>query len=212
MAPQRQVLALIGDIVGSRQITQRTAFNRTLQHTLTALSRAHAGILSPYTLIGDEIQAVFPGGAGIFADAAAILAAIHPRLMRFSFGNGILVTPINRQQATAMDGPAFYHARDGIERLRKTGSLLAVTGAEHPAAALLEATFSLVSFGMRKWNRNRKHILALQLDGQPVQVIARKLRLSEQAVYKSITAGRLEDIMWIFEEAKTLIDTVLEKP
>ena len=100
------VIVVIGDIVSSRKIMDRVAFDNGLLRTLEELNARNADILSPYTLtIGDEIQAVFGRADSLFHDAVSILAAIHPEKMRFSWGLGRLTKPITP------NGPLGWMAR-----------------------------------------------------------------------------------------------------
>jgi len=200
-------IALVADIVASRRIDERIAFDDRLVRCLTDLSDHNPHILSPYTLIGDEVQAVFSGAASLFRDAVAILSTIHPVKMRFSYGVGTLIKPINPEQAIEMDGPAFYRARDGVNALKETGHLFTVVGDDVPQVGLAREALSLVSHEMKAWNANRLRTLALRQENVPVKKIADELGISDKAVYKTIDAGALEVIMRVFEEIKGAVDT-----
>ena len=116
----RKLIALVGDIVASREMSERIAFDERLLSTLGERSDLNPNVVSRYTLIGDDVQAVFSGASSLFSDAVSILSDIHPVRMRFSYGVGTLVKPINPEQAIEMDGPAFYRARDGVNQLKAT--------------------------------------------------------------------------------------------
>lgn len=204
-----KVIALVGDLVGSRDIVNRVVFDEALLATMRERGQLNPTILSPYTLIGDEIQAVYASADYIFKDCAAILAAIHPEKMRFSFGVGDLVKPINPERATEMDGPAFHLARDGVDELKLGQRLLCVTGDNIPALELTRQSLFLVSHNMMKWNKTRLRTLSSLLDGHSVKEIAQVLRLSEQAIYKTIDAGALEIIINLFQEAASNINRSL---
>jgi hypothetical protein len=204
------IVVLIGDIVLSRNIKDREPFDRVLLETMGDLSLRNPAILSPYTLtIGDEIQAVFRQADSLFNDAVSILAAIYPQKMRFSISLGELTKPINPQQAIGMDGPAFYFARDGIETLRKSGSLFSVSGEGIPHLELMSQSLSLVSFNMSKWNKTRFQTFAMLQQNVTVKEIASRLLLSERAVYKTINAGSLETIALLFKEIETVLNESL---
>lgn len=204
-------IALVADIVGSRKIQERITFDERLVMCLTDLSHRNPHILSPYTLIGDEIQAVFSGGSHLFHDAVSILSAIHPVTMRFSYGVGTLIKPINPEQAIEMDGPAFYHARDGVNELKETGYLFTVVGDDVPQVDLVREVLNLVAHEMSEWNENRLGTLALRQDGVPVKTIADELGISDKAVYKTIDAGALEVIMRLFDEIEGALDAGLRR-
>ena len=202
-------IALVADIVGSRKIQERITFDGRLVKCLKDLSNRNPHILSPYTLIGDEIQAVFSGGNLLFRDAASILSTIHPVKMRFSYGVGTLIKPINPEQAVEMDGPAFYRARDGVNSLKETGYLFTVVGEDVPRVDLVREALNLVSHEMEEWNENRLRTLAMRQEGVAVKEIADELGISDKAVYKTIDAGALDVIMRVFDEIESAVETSL---
>jgi hypothetical protein len=186
------------------------AFDERLVTCLTRLSDRNPHILSRYTLIGDEVQAVYSGAASLFRDAVTILATIHPVKMRFSYGVGTLIKPINPEQAIEMDGPAFYRARDGVNELKEAGYLFTVVGADVPQVGLVKEALVLVSHEMDEWNKNRLRTLAMRQEDMPVKEIADVLGISDQAVYKTIDAGAVDVIIRLFEEIEGALDAGLE--
>ena len=206
----QKVIVLIGDVVASRKIKERTIFDRTLSKTIETLNQ-NTYTLSPYTItIGDEIQAVFDRADTLLHDVAFILAAIYPEKMRFSFGVGELITPINPDQAIGMDGPAFYGARDGIDELKRAGHLLDICGEGIPHLNLLRQTLFLISYNMSKWNKTRLQVLTMQLKHLPVKEIAARIGFSDKAVYKSIRAGALDVIIELFKEIEAILNEHLD--
>ncbi len=202
-----RIVVLIGDIVLSRRIKNRDAFDKVLLDTMGKLSHQNPAILSPYTLtLGDEIQAVFSRAGSLFSDAISILSAIYPEKMRFSISLGALTKPINPEQAIGMDGPAFYHARDGIESLKKTGYLFDVSGDGISHLDLLRQTLSLISLKMGKWNKTRFQTFVLLQKNVSVKEIAAELQISDKAVYKTINAGGLEVISRLFKDIEEILD------
>jgi hypothetical protein len=203
-------IALIGDVVASRRIKPRVDFDKRLVETLQVLNRHTPGLLSPYTItIGDEIQALFAQAGTLFHDALTILSAIYPQRMRFCFAVGELVTPVNPVQAIGMDGPAFHLARDGILDLKKQGDLFTVRG-EIPNHALLNNVLALISHNLVKWNDTRLRVLVYIMEGKVVKQIADTLAVSEQAVYKNINAGALEQVAELLRQVEALLNSSLE--
>lgn len=120
-------LVLIADIADSRRLANRGQVQNRLMDALDRINRRGSPIESPYTVtLGDEFQAVFSGAAGMFEDLASIQHALHPARVRLSYGVGDITTAINLRQALQMDGPAFYGARDGLDRLKDSAALAAL--------------------------------------------------------------------------------------
>jgi hypothetical protein len=207
----QKVIVLIGDVVASRKIRERAAFDGILLETLDVLNQRNAHILSPYTVtIGDEFQAVFSRVDALLSDVVSIMAAVHPKKIRFSFGVDTLIKPINPLRAIGMDGPAFYEARDGIVKLKKTKNLLAVGGENIPRIPLLRQVLFLISHRMGKWHKTRFQVMAMLQRGTPVKEIAARLGISDQAVYKNIQAGALDVIIELFKEIEAILNEHLD--
>lgn len=204
-----QRLALIGDIVASRKLENRGEVQQKLSAVLERLNQ-ETQPLSPYTItLGDEFQTVYRDADAVFRDAIWVLATLAPVRVRFSIGVGTLSTPINRRLALGMDGPAFYRARDGIEQLKETGSLLDVFLPDDHHIPLMHQALNLFSGVCRRWRPARFSMLAGLYDGMRVVDIARRLGMSEQAVYKNITQGHLRLWLEVFKEATQVLNAMV---
>lgn len=203
-------LVLIGDLIASRQSQNRKDLQIRLRTILTKLNGRMPKPVSPYTLtLGDEFQAVFNTADHVFDDMVQIMEALHPDQVRFSLGLGNITTDLNLEQALGMDGPAFYRAREGIDRLKDSGDLLHLDGLPDDCALLAEGALRLLSQRIQKWEANRFAILHGLLVGEPVKTIAARLSVSEQAVYKNIRNGGLGAVIQVLSSLTELLDNCL---
>lgn len=203
-------LVLIADIVSSRQILQREQTQEDLRSVLQELSRTNPNLVSPYTItLGDEFQAVFNRADNVFSDAMEILSALYPVKIRFSFGVGSILTQINHEQALGMDGPAFYHARTGIEQLKDTNYLFSIAGIDKPDSTLIQESLHLVSYSFSSWNRTRLHTFRSLFNQLDIQKIAAELHVSDKAIYKTISEGNLQNIFRLLNEITAMINKEL---
>lgn len=210
MVNQPKIIALIGDILSSREVSEREALQQKLEYTLNQVNRRNPALLSPYTItLGDEFQAVYRNADSLFEDIWRIMLGIFPRRIRFSIGVGTLSTPINRRQAIGMDGPAFHFAREGIQQLKKTPYLLKLSGEAFPEQELINYSLNLISANINTWEKNRLQILVGLLLGKKRKDLAGQLGISTVAVYKNIKAGALEAIIGIGRETAELINREL---
>lgn len=204
-----QVIALIGDIVASKELARRDAVQKKLGSVLAEINRTSGGLASPYTLtLGDEFQSVYRRADSLFADIITIMAGVHPVQVRFAVGVGELATKINPKQALGMDGPAFHRARAALAELKDTERLLRIAG-EADAWRLANHVLSLVSHRIDGWERNRLLILAGLLRGRKVREIEQELTVSTVAVYKNIRAAALDDVVGICQEITTELNALL---
>jgi hypothetical protein len=208
-----RVIAVIADIVSSKAVARRGAFQLRLAKLLLNVGNDAYQLASPYTItLGDEFQAVYRSGQSILADVVSIMAEIHPVRARFSFGVGELTTRINPRQALGMDGPAFHRARAGLARLKKDRRLLRIEGDAEKTWDLANHTLGLLSHQMKGWSRNRLLILAGLLRGKSVKEIEDGLKISRVAVYKNIRAAALDDVVGICHELGRLFSEALREP
>jgi hypothetical protein len=192
------VVVAIGDIIASRQSTNRKALQTQLVATVATVNRSvraasPGALLSPYTVtLGDEVQCVYGEPSNAIIDVIAFKARMQPHEMRFCIGLGELTTGLNKRAAIGMDGPAFYRAREGIDELKKDDSISLSVKAQHGIDVSLEdASVKLIDAAMQDWRLARFQILLALLNGDSVKKIARELDISATAVYKNISDGRL---------------------
>lgn len=211
-------LAVIGDIVDSKQLPKRERFQAQLEVLLRELSNRNASLASRYTItLGDEFQAVYRNADTLFPDLIAIMEAIHPARVRFAVGLGELTTALKPKQALGMDGPAFHRARESIVQLKQTSYLFRLQGdaaksGEPDRWALLNHALNLASHQIEGWNRNRLRILSGLMRGEAVAEMEKVLRISTVAVYKNINAAALDELDGLCKEIAGVLNRELKTP
>ncbi len=190
-------LAVIGDLVASREAENRGALQRAL---VDAVERANAAgrqrLASPFTItLGDEFQALYRSPEALLSDFWELLDALHPVGLRLAAGIGEIATPINDRQALGMDGPAFYRARRTMDALkRERDSILQLEG-EGGTLALANSSLRLVCRLMAGWKRETLSILIRLAKGLTVEQIARHMGVSERAVFKRIRTNSVREVL-----------------
>ena len=192
-----KLVVLIADIEESRKMKgpKREQIQNRLSGVLEELSCDSPSLVSPYTItLGDEFQAVFRSADGICVHILKILTELHPVTVRFSLAAGTITTPINREQAIGMDGPAFHAARRGINLLKENGFLFHLDAEEEDQEllAILNGSLKLLSREIRGWNENRLRISYMLKEGYDYREIADRLDISTTAFYKNKRAGLLD--------------------
>lgn len=207
------VIALIGDIEGSKELEsgRREEVQQLLRQTLEEIGNDGGELLSPPTItLGDEFQAVYRKADSLLRHTWKIVSELHPVPVRFSVGIGPLSTPVNREQAIGMDGPAFHVARDGIDVLRESGFMYQVSVADEtvdrPVLDLINGSLHLLSREMRSWKKTRFIILYLLERGVSFKEIAERIDISESAVYKNRDGGSLDVVLDLQESITDLIN------
>lgn len=112
-----QYIALIGDIIDSKQLENRFEAQKQLSESLKRINdKYRSSIVSKFTItLGDEFQALLTTEAPIFHLIDDICLDLKPVKVRFGIGVGDILTEINPEQSIGSDGPAYWNARDAIK-------------------------------------------------------------------------------------------------
>jgi predicted DNA-binding protein YlxM (UPF0122 family) len=205
-------LVLIGDIVASKEIKNRKEVQKKLQTLFKSLNKNNKEIISPFTItLGDEFQAVFSKADNVFKYLWEILYALYPVKVRFSFGTGDITTSINTTQAIGMDGPAFYNAREGLNELKQTAFLFNYVSEKERDVKLIKQILFLLSHLSSGWKDKRFKILSFLYDELSIYEIAKKMKITDKAVYKNIDAGALAIIISLTKNISVEINNHLKE-
>jgi SatD family protein len=121
---------LIGDIVGSRRVADRSAAHRALNSALRDV--ASSAIDPPAFTVGDEFQGSFPTVGAAIDAALTLRLAVAPGIdIRFGVGWGA-VTMLDAA-AGIQDGPGWWAAREAIE--------WTASAQRQPALAMVRTSF-----------------------------------------------------------------------
>jgi hypothetical protein len=103
---------LIGDIVGSRHVADRTGQHRALNRALGNI--AADAIDPPAFTVGDEFQGSYPTVGGAIDAALSLRLAVASDIdVRFGIGWGAVM--VLDASAGIQDGPGWWAAREAIE-------------------------------------------------------------------------------------------------
>jgi len=111
-------IAVTADIIGSRQLDDRTAAQRTLDESIARVERDLPLAIRPLRpTVGDEQQAVYPGLDAALAALLLLQLALPDEIeCRFGLGVGEIGT-VEAVGGGIAEGPGWWAARDAIEHL-----------------------------------------------------------------------------------------------
>lgn len=190
-------VAVIGDIIGSREIERRERFRvqRELERGLKKINTSPSfreDIVSKFVITtGDEFQGLLNDGANPlrFLRFVQTFLGDKPRI-RCGFGRGELVTVI-KPEAVGMDGECFYNARDALDEAKRenfTCRARGFSGLDGVVNVLLENFFLLY------WDvppTYRKIYDLHYIKGKGVKDIQRELGYSSNRyIYKALSDPR----------------------
>lgn len=181
-------LALIADVIGSRQSHDRAWLQNKLTEMITGINeRWSDNMAADFILtIGDEFQGLLRTPTGMVNLLGLIQSQVLPAHIRFGLGIGTLNTAL-RPVALGMDGPCFYNARAAIERAKSAGTSLEVVsgGTDTPFQIFATLSTALTS----SWTERQRSVVNLTLAGISGQAIAGQLAITPSAVSQHLHAA-----------------------
>jgi hypothetical protein len=201
------MFTLIGDVVGSRRIPDRSTAQQAIGE---ALSRVNETIDTTQPLeptVGDEVQ----GGFATIVDATLATLLIRLELapaidLRFGLGYGDVTVHDRNRRPLLQDGPGWWTAREAINRLKsKRGTWYVGPSPDHaradrahmdhapfhaPFHAAQVNAFLLARDGLvATFNNRQRRMLLLSLKGWSQREIAEAEQISESAVSQAFARG-----------------------
>ncbi len=181
-------LAVIGDVVGSRQAPDRSRLQERLQSGLRDVNAAFADqVAADFVLtVGDEFQGLLRNPDELDKLLATLRTHAFPAELRLGLGIGPLETEL-RPQALGMDGPCFHRARQAIERAEAHRTPIETDpGAPH---ASFEIYGMMVGYMRRRWTRRQREVTDLVGSGLEGQEVAAHLSITPSAVSQHLRAA-----------------------
>ena len=120
MSSQDPVLAVIGDVVGSRRHASRQAVQQAVLRALETADRGVRSIQRPEPTIGDEFQSVHADLADALLVTVLVRLALPEELdVRFGIGVGTLEVVGSSAYGLTQDGPAWWAARQAVDEVEE---------------------------------------------------------------------------------------------
>jgi len=180
--------AIIGDINKSRKLTYRGRTQKKFQRAIDSINREYKHSIASRFLItiGDEFQGLLKSPADAYAVVKRFESVMAPVPFSFGIGIGTLSTPL-RKESLGMDGQVFYNARTAIERAKKEKKSI-VFCSDEQSEYLLNSLVSLMDIYWNRLTQRQQQIITLFKELQNQKLIAKKLRISQPAVTKTLTS------------------------
>lgn len=189
--------AMIGDLINSKKLPaeDRAAIQERLKALLNGVNENFSSFLvSPFLMtLGDEFQGVLTAAE----PALEIIDFLGQNLMelpiqiRYGIGIGELSTNVNREQALGDDGPAYHHARQGVEQLKKegwTGFPVSIQTGNNDCA-LLRCYCQLLNEIAEAWSAPQRDCILNMESAEEQLLVAHRLGISPSSVSRSLRRG-----------------------
>ena len=198
--------ALIGDLVGSRAIEDRSGVQRALLATLEDLNRdLGESVAAPLRVTaGDGVQGLLGSPGAIVDIVVGLEEALHPVSITWGVGRGPLATDLHDDVAL-LDGPCFHRARQALEAARHDSVWLRAEGLGEPHDIVLGSMFGLMGAVRSRWTDVQARYVR-EVRGSLQREVAERLGVSEPAVSKGLSAARFAAVKEAERAARALLE------
>ncbi|HHU20619.1 MAG TPA: hypothetical protein GXZ58_10490 [Bacilli bacterium] len=191
-------VAIIGDILESKQLKKRKEVQQKLKEKLRSVNEKYADDIAAKFMItlGDEFQGLLYNPAHIFTIINEIEMALSPIELRFGIGIGDITTEINYHQSSEVDGPAYHRARQMITEIEKIKSqytereanMMICSGTKNGQTdQLLNSILSVCTVLKSKWTDRQQEIIHTYLSHNENQYEAASiLKINQSSVSKAL--------------------------
>ncbi|QDR79933.1 SatD family protein [Sporomusa termitida] len=187
--------AIIGDMVRSRQITDRQFVQRQFLAMAAEASRLYApAIESPFTVtIGDEFQVLLKTIDSAPQIVEHVVQTMKPVELVFGLGIGTIHTDINPRLAIGMDGPAFHLAREALTQAKKKKPKI-VYRSDAAAIDMVNSLNCFIETCEERRTKRQQAVLQYLQQGYTQAAIAGQLGIRQQSVHDIINAAYVPEI------------------
>ena len=212
-------IAIIGDIMGSKKIQNRSEIQERLKSVLNEINSAYPDdISSKFTItLGDEFQGLLSRGANAMKILSEIEDRMYPVKIRFGVGVGSITTDIDRDMAIGADGPGYYKARKAIEYLRErekkkqtdpANIRFEFDGDNRETEVMINTVLVLLTVIKNSWSERQREVICDMLRYQESQKgVASRLNIQQPTVQKILSKGSY----YAYKEALDTISGALEE-
>jgi hypothetical protein len=190
------MFTLIGDIVGSRKIPDRSLAQQAISDALSRVNDALDTTQPLEPTVGDEVQGGFATIVGATLATLLIRLELEPAIdLRFGLGCGDVTVLDENRHPLLQDGPGWWAAREAINGLKnKRGTRYVGPSPERaghaPDHAAQVNAFLLARDGLvATLNDRQRRMLLLSLKGLSQREIAETEQISESAVSQAFARG-----------------------
>ena len=185
-----EVHTLIGDIVGSRALPDRSAGQRRLDEVLTQATTWLRPTQPLQPTVGDEFQGAFPDLATATGASLWIRLSLLPEIdVRCGLGYGE-VTVLDADRAPLLqDGPGWWCAREAIQVLGRPRMAARRTYYSGPDDGLINAFLTTRDGLVDRLGDAGRYMLRLSLEGRSQKEIAAEVGVSKSAVSQQFSRG-----------------------
>ena len=180
---KKELIVMIGDLVGSSKVDQRRILQRRLvkaykDANLSFKRDLHAPIKITH---GDEIAGVVKSPINLYNIATQLLEGIYPHRMRFAFVRGKLTAGLETKDAAIIDGPAFKKAGENISLAKSAKNDFIFDFGNSTNDEILNSLANLIAEVKCGWTERQREIVKLYAELKNLKQVAGRMKVTQQS-------------------------------
>lgn len=200
---------LLGDVIGSREITDRDSFRKQLRDTRETVTESYEeSFATPLSALKgiDEIGAVLTSIEHLYDIVVALTDRLRPHSIRLAVASGEIEFGVDDQDVSQMDGEAFHRATELLKSIERTGLRFDLDTETAPLDTAVADEINLLLHLRESWTDRQRDVVELYERTGKQQAVADDLDVSQQAV-----SNALRDASWpLAETIETRLRRTLE--
>lgn len=188
---------LSGDVLSSRRMKDKEAFQKTLEKACRKINKAYAGdVYADFKILKgiDEIEGVLLNISHIYAIVSSFLEQIYPHSMRFVLASGFIDTSLESRNISKMDGPVFHRAYDMMGELKRSKLLFAISTGDETVDDLVGGGINSLLLLKGNWSAKQYMIVKAYREKGSQYGAAKALGITQQSVSKALTRAMWKEI------------------
>ncbi|MFW6205726.1 MAG: SatD family protein [Gemmatimonadota bacterium] len=205
MSDGRQYFALIGDLVGSRELEDRAEVQVRFRAAIRGLNETWTSELAvPLKLTaGDEVQGLLTDPRAVLAIVLAVSDAVLPARICWGLGRGALSTDLVADVAL-LDGPCFHRAREAVESAKRSSRWLRAGGVAEPDGRVLAGLMNLMGAIRSGWTARQAEVVR-EARGRKQVDVAEALGVHRSTISRTLASAHYEEVMEGEEAVQSLL-------
>lgn len=197
--------ALIGDLVSSRELTDRADVQERFNNAIRSVADIVDGqLVAPLKLTaGDEVQGLMESPHVVVDIITHVSEALIPVRISWGLGFGDLATGL-AEDVALLDGPCFHRAREAVRFAKKRSNSLEVRGLEPPIGEALSAIMNLVGAIRSSWTTKQAEAVAATR-GMSQAEAAESLGIDPSTISRTLSAAHYKPVLQGEEAARKLL-------
>ena len=197
--------AIIGDLVKSKNINpiERNNLQNKLNNLLIKINNDYKNTIAAKFIItlGDEFQGLLSASYSSIEIIEKIIKELHPHNIRFGIGISDIYTDIKPEGAFFADGPAYYFARNAMDKLKKTKNLSYAFAVRYETndkndddVLLINRMCKLIDILMTGWTTKQRETVGKMIDTAYQQnKVAEELKVNSSTVSRALQGANYKD-------------------